>query len=199
MTAPLPSLAQTVRLGSAGRVHRASVIALDGPEVVLDLPVGEAVEGRAMLSFPRADGGVLLPGRLRSAAGRVRFLSDDGGEREGQRRDAYRLPVSCAVTVGPLLLGAGDVARTRDLSVGGALLEGARQYAPGARLALRVELGDGSATALDAVVVRREPGSRDGQDASGPLAVAFVGVDQRQERELSRFIFAEQRRQLAAR
>lgn len=195
MMSRLPSRDHPVRLRAAGRVRRATVVALDGSRIELDVAPDADLAGRAMLSFPSAGGGMLLPGRLLSAAGRVTFVADDAPQPAGQRREAYRLPVRCPVTVGPAQPGTADVALTRDLSVGGALLDGTRRYTPGSRLALTVALGDGAA-ALDAIVVRCE----DAPDRSARrVAVAFVGLGAGEERELSRFIFAEQRKLLAAR
>lgn len=196
----LPTLAQPVRLGAAGTVHRTTVLELAGGRVVLDLPEGEAVEGRATLSFASPGGGMLVPGLLRTQRHRLVFVYDDDPQARGQRRDAYRVPVRVPVTVTlPRRTAAHDAtithsAVTHDLSVRGALLDTSRRHAPGSRVILTVRLGD-DAAALDGVVVRSE---RPSADSPGLLAVAFVDVDPCEDRRLSRFLYAEQRRRFAA-
>ena len=191
MSVFLPTVGQLARV-VAGPANLVAVVErLDHGAVVLDVHGAALAAGAARLSFNCAFGGVLLTGRLHRDGGETRFLPGESGARFAQRRETFRVSVGLpAVIEQPRRIPVRCT--TLNLSIGGALMETERPFAPSSPLRVTITCGDSDAMTLAASVVRREHG------AMG-LAVAFTGVTGAAERTLSALIAAAQRRALVSR
>jgi hypothetical protein len=187
----LPTVGQLARV-VAGRINLIAVVdELDGGAIVLDVYGVKLPAGPARLSFNSSFGGVLLAGVLRVDERGTRFWPDAKGTRFGHRRDTFRVTVALRAMVEraqrtPLQC------RTLNLSIGGALLECERPFAPAGELTLAIDYGDAQPMRVSATVIRNE-------DAALRLAVAFTNIDGSDERKLSLLVAAAQRRALASR
>jgi hypothetical protein len=128
--------------------------------------------------------GILVP----QAGGLLRLHGADPAE-EVQRRRFVRVPAECTAA----LVAAGDrrvLARTRDISIGGMLLETAPALPIHELVRFAVDLGEAIKVIGTGEIVR---GSTDGE-----RAVRFERLDARNEQTLSRFVATRQRELLRA-
>ena len=123
--------------------------------------------------------------------GETHFLPGESGARFAQRRETFRVTVGLPAVIEQPRRSPVRCT-TLNLSIGGALMETERPFAPSSPLRVTITCGDSDAMTLAASVVRREHG------AMG-LAVAFTGVTGAAERTLSALIAAAQRRALVSR
>ena len=189
--AHLPIAGQLARI-VAGTVNLVAIVAdVRRGAIVLDVHGARLPAGAARLTFNSSFGGVLLAGRLEVDERGTRFWPDVNGIRVAQRRETFRVSVALPVTVdhgGPAPL----TCKTLNLSIGGALLESERPFAPMGDLTLAIYYGDRDPMSLAATAVRTEL-------AAMRLAVAFADVRGTTERKLSLLVAAAQRRALASR
>ena len=110
-------------------------------------------------------------------------LTTSTATQDVQRREFVRVPaeVRAAIVSEDLRI----VARTINLSLGGALLTDAGDLRVGDPLRFALELGDGDAITVSGRVVRG--------DLDGTRGIAFDALDQHVERRLARFLADRQR------
>jgi hypothetical protein len=191
VSALLPTVGQLARV-VAGDTNLVAVV--DGIEcgaVVLDVHGVALPAGAARLTFNCSFGGALLAGQLHVDERGARFYPNAKGAQLDQRRETFRvtvaLPAVLERTGRPPL-----AAETRNLSIGGVLLDAEGTVAPSGELTITIQCTPSNAVSLPGTVVRSDHGAR-------RLAVAFTNMGGRDERTLSLLVAAAQRRALAAR
>lgn len=118
--------------------------------------------------------------------GHVRFLV--AGAEAAHRREWARVAVERPALLVPERLNALWRARTRDLGVGGALLEGTEHVPLGARVELRIELGDEDEIWTPARIIRAP--------RADLRAIQFPGLSDGARRRLADFVALEHVRRL---
>jgi hypothetical protein len=187
----LPTVGQLARVVAGATSLVAVVDGIDHGAIVLDIHGAALPTGPARLSFNATFGGVLLAGVLRVDDDAARFLPNAKGLRYAQRRETFRVTVDLPAAIEHADLGP-FACKTLNLSIGGALLEIERPFAPADRVTVTIVCHGTKAVSLPATVVRGEYGAT-------RLAVAFVNLGRGEERRLSTLVAAAQRRALATR